>query len=210
MKDIPVFSTENGVASLILKEIPFCASAYIKVLSSQEPEKLVEECKDFCRACGAEVVYASGADFLTKKPLTATLIQMRAHELPETDACLFPVTEATVSRWREIYNERMKLVPNASSMTLADEKKILADGDCYFVHKDGELLGIGKASGDTIEAVASVKKGGGRATVLALATLLDPEDVNLVVAEQNKPAVSLYKSLGFIAVKEIARWYKIL
>ena len=210
MKDIPMFTTQNGVASLTLKEIPLRLTAYIKILSSEEPIKLLEECVAFCRMCGAEYIYASGSDCLLENPLSATLVQMIASDLPETDACLFPVTESTVSLWREIYNDRMKLVPNASSMNLADEKKILQDGKCYFIHKNSELLGIGMVSDDSIEAVASVKKGAGEDCVLALASLLNVDRVKLVVAEQNKAAISLYKRMGFIAVKEIARWYKII
>ena len=44
MKDFPMFTTENGVASLVLREIPTRGDAYITVLSSEEPEKLLEEC----------------------------------------------------------------------------------------------------------------------------------------------------------------------
>ena len=34
MKDFPVFTTENGVASLILKEIPYRGEAYIHLRDS--------------------------------------------------------------------------------------------------------------------------------------------------------------------------------
>ena len=50
MRDLPMFTTEFGVASLILKEIPYREEAYILVQSTQEPEKLLRECIDFCRA----------------------------------------------------------------------------------------------------------------------------------------------------------------
>ena len=42
MKDFPVFTTEYGVASLILKEIPYQGTAYITLQDSLEPEKLLE------------------------------------------------------------------------------------------------------------------------------------------------------------------------
>ena len=58
MRNIPVFTTEFGVASLILKEIPYTQTAYIKILSSLAPVELLEECRSFCRAAGAEKIYA--------------------------------------------------------------------------------------------------------------------------------------------------------
>lgn len=210
MKDIPVFTTDNGVASLVLKEIPVRAVAYVKLVASQSPEALVEECVEFCRACGAETVYASGHPCLAEYPLQAVLVQMRASGLEQTDAAVFPVTEETAGRWRDIYNDRMSGVPNAAYMTKQDEKKFLKDGDCYFVHRDGRLLGIGKAGGDTVELVASVQPGAGRDVVLAMASVLTENSVKLTVARENERAVRLYEKLGFVAVGEVSRWYKIL
>ena len=43
MKDFPVFTTENGVASLVLKEIPYRREAYITLRDSRTPEALLEE-----------------------------------------------------------------------------------------------------------------------------------------------------------------------
>ena len=60
MKNIPVFTTEHGAASLFLREIPYRKRAHIKLQATQEPEKLLEECISFCRACGAEWCDAAG------------------------------------------------------------------------------------------------------------------------------------------------------
>lgn len=211
MKDIPLFTSEYGVASLTLKEIPVRGVAYVKILSSLQPEKLVGECVSFCRACGAEEIYASGNDFLESYPLTADLIRMaRSREgMAETDAAVFPVTEQTVGRWREIYNGRMAGVPNAAWLVRQDEKELLSGGDCYFVHRAGDLLGIGRASGDCIDMVASVQRGAGRDVVLAMASVLTCDRVSLIVARENRRAVKLYEALGFVAVEQVSRWYKI-
>ena len=64
MKDFPMFTTEYGVASLLLKEIPYKETAYIIIRSSQEPEELLKECISFCRMVGAEKIYARGHEFL--------------------------------------------------------------------------------------------------------------------------------------------------
>ena len=212
MKDIPVFTTEHGAASLFLREIPYRKRAHIKLQSTQEPEKLLEECISFCRACGAEWIDAAGNAYLEKYPLITALISMTRdrESIPETDACLFPVTEKTVQLWLDIYNERMADVPNAAYMDGTDGRELLKTGDGYFVHKDGKLLGIGKASGDFIAAVISVVPGMGETVVRALASVLTGDTVRLMVAGANTRAVRLYERMGFIPVKELSRWYRVL
>lgn len=209
MKDIPVFATEYGVASLVLKEIPYQQAAYITLQATQEPEKLLEECVGFCRACGAEQIYATGHDILEQWPLYTAMWELRAaiDTIPESDVALFPVQEQTLNRWREIYNEKVRAVPNAAWMTEADGREMLKEGDGYFVHKNGELLGIGRASGDRIDWVASVVPGAGRDVVCALAHALWSDTAVLTVASENHKALKLYESLGFIKVKEISRWF---
>lgn len=211
MRDIPMFTSEYGVASLFLKEIPYRGRAHIKIQSSLEPEKLLEECIGFCRACGAEWIDGAGHEYLEKFPLiTALYIMQRDREsLPQTDACLFPMTEETVETWRSIYNERMADVPNCAWMDSADARKFLQDGDCYFIHRDGKLLGIGKAKDDFIDTVASVVPGMGETVMLALASSLTSDTVRLMVAGANERAVRLYERMGFLKVKEVARWHRV-
>ena len=212
MKDIPVFTTEYGAASLFLREIPYRGREHIKIQSSLEPEKLLEECVAFCRACGAEWIDAAGHEFLKKYPRLATLLilQREREGLPQTDACLFPVTEATVQQWLDIYNQRMENVPNAAYMDRADGKALLEAGDGYFIHRNGQLLGIGKAAGDFIDTVISVMPGSGETVVLALASLLTGDTARLMVADTNLPAMRLYERMGFLKVKEASSWYRVL
>lgn len=212
MKDIPVFDTENGIASLFLREIPYRQRAHIKIQSSQDPEKLLEECIAFCRMCGAEWIDAAGHDYLEKYPLITSLYAMTCPkaDLGETDACLFPVTEETVDQWVDICNDRMKDIPNCAWMDRAQGLEMLKEGDGYFVHKDGVLWGIGRASGEMIDTVISVIPGKGEAVLLALASLLDTDVVRLQVASENHRAIRLYERLGFIKVKELSRWYRVL
>ena len=212
MKDIPVFDTEHGVASLFLREIPYRNRAHIKLQSTQDPEKLLEECVAFCRMCGAEWIGAAGSEYLEKYPyITAILSMQRPKEgMAETDACLFPVTEETVQQWLDIYNEKVADIPNAAYMDGADGKELLKTGDGYFVHREGKLLGIGKAAGDFIDTVIAVEPGMGETVVLALASILIGDIVRLMVASENKRAVRLYERMGFVSTKELSRWYKIL
>ena len=131
MRDFPVFTTENGVGSLVLKEIPYRGVAYITIRDSSEPTEFLNECADFCRAVGAQHVYASGHSILESYPVYTSIVQMSASTefIPETDAALFPVTEKTIVRWKNIYNERMKNVDNASYMSDQIALELLKTGN---------------------------------------------------------------------------------
>ena len=123
MKDIPVFDTETGVSTLVLKEIPYKQIAYVKVQSVQ-PSGLKEhlrECVSFCRMCGAERIFATGHPELNQWPLHCIVIPMACglSTVEEPPANLFPVTEQTAARWRTIYNERMAAVDNAATQKVA-------------------------------------------------------------------------------------------
>lgn len=209
MRDIPVFTTEFGVASLVLKEIPYQAAAYITLQDSLEPEQLLRECVQFCRMCGAERIYATGHEILENRPLYTAMWELRRSldGMPETDAALWPVQEQTLEQWREIYNNKVRRLPNGAWMTQADGKKMLEKEDGYFIHRDGQLLGIGRASGDRIDWVASVTAGAGGDVVCALAHALWCDTVTLTVASENKKALALYDALGFVKTKEISKWY---
>lgn len=211
MKDFPVFPTSHGAASLTLKEIPYRREAYIKIQSTQEPELLLEECIGFCTACGAERIYASGHDFLEQFPLHTSVCQMKGclflseEEIPS----MFPVTEATVSKWREIYNDKMQRVDNASTLEARDESEILRSGGAYFVHRSGELLGIGWLVEDKLAAMAAVKPGAGEMVCKAMQSLIPQQTITLEVASTNQKAIRLYERLGFLKTEELSRWYRV-
>lgn len=212
MKDFPMFTTEYGVASLILKEVPYQGTAYIIIRDTREPEKLLEECVSFCRICGAEHIYATGHDILERRPFYTAMWEMRCSldGIPDTDAALWPVQAETLDHWRALYNKKVRSVPNGAWMTEADGREMLKKGDGYFIHRGEALLGIGRASGEMIDWVASLKPGAGRNVVCALAHAVTADAAVLTVASVNEKAVRLYESIGFIKVKEISRWYRVL
>lgn len=210
MKNIPIFDTENGVATLILREIPYTRKAYVRLQSVSDFEKMVEECRAFCRMCGADKIYATGNEGLEGYPYHTAMVEMRCctDALPQTDACLFPVQEHTLEAFTRIYNEKMKAVPNSAWMDNEEGKRMLQIGDGYFVHRDGALIGIGRVEAGMIRVVAATVSGGGREVVAALAPLAG-ETAAVEVATENRKAMALYESLGFSAVREISRWYEI-
>ena len=211
MKNFPVFPTSHGAASLTLKEIPYRREAYIKIQSTQEPELLLEECIGFCTACGAERIYASGHDFLEQFPLHTSVYQMKGCLFlsEEESPSMFPVTEATVSKWREIYNDKMQRVDNASTLEARDESEILRSGGAYFVHRSGELLGIGWLVEDKLAAMAAVKPGAGEMVCKAMQSLIPQQTITLEVATTNQKAIRLYERQGFLKTEELSRWYRV-
>ena len=211
MKDLPVFTTENGVASLTLREIPTQGCAYIKMQASEMPERLLADSVAFCRMVGAQKIYASGSDILVKYPLHTALWEMTClrEALGDTQACLWPVQAHTLDSFQKLYNQKISCIPNASWMTDAEGKRMLEAGEGYFIHKDGKLLGIGIVAGNELRFVASIVPGAGIDVVRALASIPSTETIKLQVASENKKAVQLYKRLGFVVTKEISLWYHV-
>ena len=212
MKDIPMFTTECGVASLAFKEIPYRGQAYVRVLDVQpgQMKELMAECVSFCRMVGAEAVYATGHDDLLQWPVYTAVLEMRGDANVDWDKAesVFPVTEQTVARWREVYNDRMRGVDNAATLESRDEKRIL-EGDAYFIHRDGELLGIGWMEDTKLLAVASVKSGAGEQVMHTLMSLVEGADMTLEVASTNARAIRLYEKLGFLKIREVSKWYQV-
>lgn len=213
MRDFPIFTTDYGVASLILKEIPYKKQAYICIRDLQ-PNGFaphLEECVIFCEMAGAERIFATGHEQLSAYPLYTVVLEMRGQLQADADsiARLFPVTEQTVGLWRDIYNQRMKNVDNAGTLEKRDENRILESGGGYFVHREGKLLGIGWLQEDKLLAIASVEPGAGEQVMRTLLSVRDGEMITLEVASTNTKAIRLYERLGFVTVGECSRWYEV-
>ena len=211
MRDLPFFTTENGVASLVLSEIAYTHRAYIRLQQTSNAQTLLAECVQFCRAAGAETVYATGHEVCERFLFHTAIVKMSVpiSAIEDTDAALFPVTEKTADQWRDIYNSKVIRVPNGAWMTHDRMKQLLQDGDGYFIHRNGTLLGIGKASGNTISWVASVAPDAGEDVVKALCHALSADTVFMEVASTNTKAMMLYERLGFVPVEELSRWYTV-
>jgi len=213
MRDFPIFTTDFGVSSIVLREIPYKKEAYICIRDVQREgfAEHLKECVAFCKMAGAERVYATGQECFTGYPLANTIVEMRVEAAADMEKIenLFPVTEATVSRWREIYNRRMHGVFNSRTLESRDEKDILESGGAYFIHRGGMLLGIGWIQEDRILAVASEVPGFGERVMHSLLSLRDGESVSLEVAASNTRAVRLYERIGFLKTREISRWYDV-
>lgn len=213
MRDFPIFTTEYGVSSLILKEIPYRKQAFICIRDVQQEyfAEHLAECVSFCRICGAEHIFAQGNTQLEAYPLYTSVYRMRGIGRPDPEkmACLFPVTEETVGKWRNIYNEAMGSVDNAGTLESREEKQILDSGSAYFVHRGGRLQGIFWLEGNKLLAIAAVQIGAGETVMHTMMSLLDGSDILLDVASTNARAIRLYEKLGFVKTEELSRWYQV-
>ena len=211
MKDFPVFTTEYGVASLVLREIPYRGEAFILIQDSLQPEELLKECVSFCRAVGAEKIYARGHEFLEQYPLHCIIYEMRAEAMVDESKVesLWPVTEKTIGRWRELMNEKMRPVDNSGTLEKKGEQEILDSGGAYFVHHQGELLGAGWVVNGEILLVAATQPGAGERVMHTLMSLMPGEEIKLDVVSTNHRAIRLYERLGFLKTSEIRRWYRV-
>lgn len=210
MRDFPIFTTDYGVSSLVLREIPYRSEAFIRILDVQAGSLAphLAECVAFCRMAGAERILAAG-EGLEEYPVYTDMLRMRGIARVEREriACLFPVTEQTVGKWRDIYNSSMKQVATARTLEKRDEGAVLEKEGAYFVHDDGTLLGIGWLQEQKLLAVAAVRKGAGARVMHTLMSLREGQMLELEVASVNAPALRLYQRLGFTAVERLDRWY---
>lgn len=211
MKDFPVFTTENGVASITLKEIPYRGEAYIQLQDSLNPEALLKECADFCTACGAERVYAAGAGLEDSYPLHVVIYEMRGTPGFDPDGVkhLWPVTAENAGEWRRIYNSRMQGVDHARTLESRDEAALAESRGTYFIHEDGTLLGIGWLEDTELKAIAGCRPGAGQAVLNTLISLNPAETLTLEVASTNEKAIALYEKSGFLKTGERVRWYRV-
>lgn len=213
MRDFPIFTTDFGLSSLTLKEIPYRKQAFICIRDVQPGffREHLEECVSFCRMAGAETIFAAGHEMLEGFPLYTTVLEMRGQLFadPEQTACLFPVTRETAGRWRDIYNQKMQQVDNAATLEARDEKRLEDSAGAYFIHDNGVLLGIGWLEDGKILAVAGVEPGAGMRIMHTLASAAVVPEITLEVASTNIRAIHLYEKMGFVKTREISRWHQV-
>ena len=212
MQDFPMFTTEYGVASLILKEVPYRQEAYIIIQSTEQPEELLKECVSFCRMVGAEKIYARGHEITESYPPHCSIYEMCGtievkEELVEN---LWPVTEETIGSWRQFLNEQMRPIDNAGTLEKKGEKEILDLGGAYFVHRAGKMLGAGWLAGDELHIIAAAEKGTGDRVFHTLLSANCPEQLKLQVASTNTRAIRFYEKMGMIKTAQLRQWYRVL
>lgn len=211
MKNIPFFTTSAGVTGLVLEEIPYKKEAYIKIHTAVDPESLLQDAVTFCKAVGANAIYASGDALLEKYPLHTEILKLQCSKvmLQSTQATLCSVEENTAEQWRGVYNTNMRYVPNAATISKSSMVDLAKAGGCYFVYSGEVLIGIGKVNGSNVDAIVSLVQGMGKDVMLALCGMVTADRVTVEVANNNIPAMKLYQKLGFVELDKIAKWFRV-
>lgn len=200
MKDLPIFPCADGLASLILSEIPYRGEAYILVRAVYGSlTGLVRQCANFCADAGAKRIYASGEGDFSAFPVYTRLLD-RSIEI-----ALLPPTAARAEQtdndeWIRLYNERFRSVPCAKTYQKMPE-------NACFIYDGETRIGLGLCIEDELAAVASFVPGRGSDCVCALAKQIKAPRVKLLCAEENTAAMRLYDRLSF-SVDGVRRiWY---
>jgi len=215
MKDIPIFTGAHGVATLILSQIPWSGCGYVMVRSVWDDEKsFLEECLSFCRACGAERVYASWEMAELPAPHGYDMVQMemKKSDLPQGEILtLEDLTEENSEVFIDIYNTCFLPIPNAASYGKKDIGRLLGEETAYLVKQDGKYAAIAEISKEGLEAVAVLPQYRGLGYDLCRTVLhkVPSMTLKLKTVSTNERALALYRRLGFGNEQIVSRWWKL-
>lgn len=214
MKDIPMFTGTHGMASLVLKEIAVSGRAYvvIRAIWNGQTEAFLQECLGFCRAVGAEEVYASYdlEELPASHAYDMIAMEVEKAALPTGSPVEpIPLTEENGQAFLDIYNACFRDFPGASTYGRADLLRIL-EKDCGFLAKKGEkFAAIAEISENGLESIAVLPefRGLGYDFALSVLAMVPRKTVRLKVASTNEKALALYTRLGFVQTGILSRWY---
>ena len=215
MKDIPVFTGTHGVATLVLKQIPWSGCGYVIVRSVwTDAAAFLEECLGFCRACGAQQVYASWGceDLPAPHGYDMLYLYREKADLPKGNNLELEVlSRENGEEFLAVYNRCFRQVPNAASYGKEDLKRLLGEDTAWLLRRGEACAAIGEISTEGLEAVAVLPeyRGLGYDLTLALLEMVPSKTLRLKVASTNQRALALYDRLGFGKGQIISRWWKL-
>jgi len=215
MRNIPVFTAENGLASLILREIPYSGRAYvlIRAIWHDCAAALLQECAQFCRAVGATEIFASDGEAELPAAHAYDMLQLVClpGDLPQLvqPVELVPVCEENGDRYLEIYNRCFQLLPGAAAYRQEDVLRLQTEGRGFLARTEGGYGGVIELGDRTLEGIAVLPEHRGLGYPMALTALqrFRGQQIRLKVADNNHNARALYERLGFREEKRISRWW---
>ena len=202
MKDIPIFTGENGVATLILREIPHQQRAYVMLRTVWRLQPFLAECRDFCRMAGAESVYVTGQEDLSNLPFVHAMERWtcRRADLPPLaePVELTPLDDGNRETFRTIYNRLFAQIPNAATCTPQEVERIQREERAALAVVDGQAAGLAQWTDGRLEAIGVEPEFRGLGYRLALTVLhrMTTETVELQVSSANQRAVGAVPAIG--------------
>ena len=217
MKNIPVFTATNGTASLIFQEIAVSGKAYVLIRAVwTTAAAMLEECVQFCRAVGAEAVYAAwGVEELPGAhayDLIAMSCDKAALPQPRQPLDLEPLTPDNGGEYLAVYNRCFAAVSGAATYGQKDLKRLYDQDKAWLVYRGGVCAAVAEISEEGLEGIAVLPEFAGLGYDLAATVLrmVPRKTVSLKVASDNPRARRLYDRLGFRETGLVSRWWKIL
>ncbi len=214
MQNIPIFTAANGLASLVLREIPFSGRAYVMLRSVwKDPAALAAECADFCRMAGAKEVYVSHdcKDLPLAHAYDMVELSCRKETLPAlTDpVALLPLTAERAEEWLAVYNRCFTPIAGAAAYDRREMNRLLKDKTAFWVERDGVCAAIVEETSHGLAAIAVLPEYRGMGTAVALTALHRSNAPVLTVktASTNGPALAMYGRLGFEQTQIVSRWW---
>lgn len=217
MKNIPMFTSSYGLATLILKEIAWNGRAYVLVRSvwNDQIAALLDECRSFCRAVGAEEIYASWDAEELPAEHAWDMIDMAcpksALPAPRQTVELEQAAPETAEDYLRIYNQCFRDVPAAASYDRKSLEPLYGEELIWLAKVRGQYAAVAEISKEGLEGIAVLPEFRGLGYDLAAAVLrmVPSTEVRLKVASTNVRARRLYDRLGFAEVGISRRWYRL-
>ena len=217
MKNIPMFTSSCGLATLILKEIAWNGRAYVLVRSvwNDQIAALLDECWSFCRAVGAEEIYASWDAEELPAEHAWDMIDMAcpksALPAPRQTVELEQAAPETAEDYLRIYNQCFRDVPAAASYDRKSLEPLYGEELIWLAKVRGQYAAVAEISKEGLEGIAVLPEFRGLGYDLAAAVLrmVPSTEVRLKVASTNVRARRLYDRLGFAEVGISRRWYRL-
>ena len=188
----------------------------IRSVWNGQAAELLEECRGFCRAVGAEEIFASWDTAELPGEHAYDMVEMtcRKADLPQpaNPVELEQVTPETAEAYLRIYNQCFYAVPSAASYGRKSLEPLYGEDLAWLARVDGQYAAVAEISKDGLEGIAVLPEFRGLGFNLAAAVLqMVPNPVvRLKVASTNERARRLYARLGFTEEKVSRRWYRIL
>lgn len=216
MKNIPLFTSSFGLATLILREIPWSGRAYVLVREVWgDAAALLDECRGFCRAAGAGEVYAAWAEGFETLPAAHAydMLAMSCQKaaLPVGTLPLVPLSRENAGAYLDIYGRCFRDVPGAASYDRKSLEPLYDEELAWLVPVEGGYGAIAEISKTGLEGIAVLPEHRGLGYPLAATVLqmVPNSTVHLKVASTNHRALMLYRRLGFTESGLARPWYQL-
>ena len=215
MKNIPMFTSSYGLATLILREIAWNGRAYVLVRSvwNDQAAELLDECRQFCRAVGAEEVYASWDAEELPADHAYDMIDMTcpkaALPVPRNPVELEQVRPETAEDYLLIYKQCFRDVSSAASYDRNSLEPLYGEDLAWLAKTDGQYAAVAEISKEGLEGIAVLPEYRGRGYGKGLLRELSRRAVaegcgrlEWCCLDWNQPSIDFYRSLGAVPMDE--------